>query len=69
MNQKRIQGSHSGTEEDYEVYWKAIVEGGVRPYIGKVFNWEELPAAHEALYKGTGPYGRMVINIGNTGRR
>lgn len=63
LNQKRIQGSHSGTPEDYYDYVKVIEEGGIKPHIGKKFSWQELPYAHQLLYEGKGAYGRMTIDI------
>lgn len=64
LNQKRIQGTHSGTREDYEAYVKAVVDGNLKPLISKTFEWNELAQAHQLLYEGKGSYGRMTINIG-----
>ena len=63
LDQKRIQGSHSATPSDYEGYIKIIEESGTKPYIGKVFEWEELAIAHQMLYEGKSADGRMVIEI------
>lgn len=65
LGQKRIQGSHSGTPEDYDAFARIVENSTIRPYIGKIFPWEELPLAHQMLYEGTAPDGKMIINIGN----
>lgn len=63
LDQKRIQGSHSASPKDYEGYIKIIEESGIRPYIGRTFQWDELPLAHQLLLDGKGSDGRMVLNI------
>ena len=63
LDQKRIQGSHSASPKDYEEYIKIIEKSGIKPYIGKIFRWDELPLAHQLLSEGKGSDGRMVLNI------
>lgn len=63
LSQKRIQGSHSGTPRDYEHFAKIIEKSGIRPFIGKSYDWNELALAHQMLYEGKGTSGRMTINI------
>ena len=63
--QKRIQGSHGGTEEDWVEFKKLIIEKDIHPYISKVYEWSELAKAHQDLYEGNSrSVGKFVIKIG-----
>ncbi len=63
LNQKRIQGCHAGTKEDYKGYIKAVEESEIHPLIGKIYRWDELAQAHQDLYEGKTNGGKIVINI------
>lgn len=63
LSQKRIQGSHSATPEDYKEYVKIIEGSGIRPFIGRHFEWSQLPEAHQLLMEGKAPTGKLVIDI------
>ncbi|MBQ8488785.1 MAG: zinc-binding dehydrogenase [Pseudobutyrivibrio sp.] len=63
LNQKRIQGCHAGTKEDYKGYIKAVEESNIHPLIGKIYNWNELPRAHQDLYEGNIGGGKIIIDI------
>ncbi|MBR1432003.1 crotonyl-CoA carboxylase/reductase [Ruminococcus sp.] len=63
LNQRRIQGSHAGTQKDAAEYIKLVEKYDIHPYIGKKYDWSELPKAHEdfakKVYKG-----KLVVRIG-----
>lgn len=64
LYQKRIQGSHSATPADYSGFIRVVENSGIKPYIGKVYDWEELAIAHQKMYEGNSVSGKMTINIG-----
>lgn len=63
LNQRRIQGSHAGTQKDAEEYIELIEKHDIHPYIGKIYNWSELPKAHMELENNI-YNGKLVIRIG-----
>lgn len=63
LGQKRIQGSHSATPEDYVGFVKFITENHITPHIGRVFKWSELPMAHQIVYEDRSAMGRMLVKI------
>ena len=66
LSQKRIQGCHAGTHEDYKGYIKAMEQSKIRPMISHIYSWNELPLAHENMRKGT-VSGKTLIEICPTG--
>ena len=62
LSQKRIQGCHAGTREDYQGYIEAVEQSRIRPMISNIYKWEELPQAHENLRKGN-ISGKSLIGI------
>lgn len=64
LSQKRIQGSHSATPEDYKEFVSIIESDNIKPYIGKVASWDELAAEHQLYSEGKGAPGRTVIKVG-----
>lgn len=64
LNQKRIQGSHAGTEKDFINLIKVIEQSNIKPYITKVFDYDQVAIAHQMIYKDEINSGKMVIRIG-----
>ena len=63
IGQKRIQGCHSGSEEDFIRYMDFMSEHGIKQPIGHVYSWSELPEAHQAAYEDRAFHGKSVIRI------
>ncbi len=63
LGQKRLQGSHSATPEDYDRFVDFIVKNNIRQPVGQVFSWDEIPLAHKLLHEDKGEAGRMVSKI------
>jgi len=62
--QKRIQGSHAGSPEECVDFLKLSEESRILPKIHKVYEWSELPKAHEDLADGDGISGKLAVLIG-----
>lgn len=62
MYQKRIQGSHGGSADDFRNYLKIKKQAGIKDVISKVYQWNELPLAHHELSKGVFN-GKAVVRI------
>lgn len=63
LGQKRLQGNHSATPEDYDRFVDFIVKNNIRQPVGQVFSWDEIPLAHKLLHEDKGAAGRMVVKI------
>ena len=63
LGQKRLQGSHSATPEDYDRFVDFILKNNIRQPVGQVFSWDEIPLAHKLLHEDKGAAGRMVVKI------
>lgn len=65
LMQKRIQGSHGGTQEEWEEFYQLIKKYDIRPYVSKVYEWDELAIAHQELYEGkNNMVGKLAIKVG-----
>jgi len=64
LEQKRIQGSHAGTRDDFFEFTDIVRKSNIKPLMYKEFPWEQLPQAHKMLCEGSEAYGRMTIKIG-----
>lgn len=67
VGQKRIQGCHAATGEDYERYVRFVSENGIHLPIGHVFNWSETALAHQLAYENRSYYGKNIIKIAEEG--
>lgn len=63
LNQKRIQGSHAGTLDDYEGYTEILERHQLHPHHLNIHNWEELPIVYQR-FSEKGIIGKSVIKIG-----
>ncbi|SHO52325.1 crotonyl-CoA carboxylase/reductase [Anaerocolumna xylanovorans] len=64
LNQKRLQGCHAGTKEDYQGYIRTLTQEGIKPVVSKVFEWKELPEAHQYLLEQKNFGGKFAVQIG-----
>jgi crotonyl-CoA carboxylase/reductase len=64
MRQKRVQGSHFANDEQSYAMNQLALEGHLDPCLSRAFSYEELPMAHQLMYKNEHPHGNMSILIG-----
>lgn len=64
LSQKRIQGCHAGTAEDLANMIELIKANHLKPFISKVYSYDEVAIAHQAMYDNKDAMGKMVIKIG-----
>ena len=62
MYQKRIQGSHGASEEDFRSYLEIKRKAGIKDLVSRVYEWNELPIAHRDLADGL-IMGKGVVRI------
>lgn len=63
MHQKRIQGSHFANFREVFEANKAVCLEKIRPILGKVFSWEDLPYAHKLMQENSLPPGLSVVQL------
>ena len=64
LSQKRIQGSHAGNANDAKGFLELSEKAEIVPEIGKVFEWNQLPEAHESMMNGS-VCGKYVVKVGD----
>lgn len=62
--QKRLQGSHGTNDEQAAAYNDLVRSGKVRPVLGEVITFEEIPEAHQRMGDGVEVYGNRVALVG-----
>lgn len=65
MRQKRFQGSHFANSAQCVAFNNLVVEGLVNPCLTRVFDFEDLPEAHQIMLDNRGLLGNFVIRIGS----
>jgi crotonyl-CoA carboxylase/reductase len=65
MNQKRIQGSHSASIKQANEANQLVLDGKIDPCLSQVFEWSELPQAHQLMYENAHKPGNMAVYIGS----
>lgn len=63
MYQKRIQGSHGGSAEDFKNYLAFQEKHGIKIPICKVYDWEHLPQAHQDMEENNEHVGKNIVRI------
>ena len=61
--QKRIQGSHCANDEQAVAFNDMVIAGQIEPCIGGVFSFDETAKAHQMMYEGVSPPGKMAILV------
>lgn len=61
--QKRIQGSHAGSAEDFRSYLELCRTHHLKPTVSRVYDWKELPAAHRDMERGKDLMGKFAVRI------
>ena len=61
--QKRIQGSHCANDEQAAAFNDMVIAGQIDPCLGAVFNFDDTARAHQMMYEGVNPPGKMAILV------
>jgi crotonyl-CoA carboxylase/reductase len=71
MRQKRIQGSHYANLKQAAEANALVMKGRITPCLGRVFEWQGIPAAHALMQRNAHPAGNMaaLVNARATGLR
>ena len=64
MRQKRFQGSHFANDDQADGLNRLVIEGKVDPCLSRVFEFAEIPQAHQLMYENRHPHGNMGILVG-----
>ncbi|WP_432402991.1 crotonyl-CoA carboxylase/reductase [Wukongibacter sp. M2B1] len=65
---KRLQGCHAATRQEAIDFIDIVSKTDITPSLSEVFNWEELPMAHNKIYENTHKGGNMIILVGSQNR-
>lgn len=63
MRQKRIQGSHFATLKQASEANRLVIDGRIDPCLSEVFEWKDLPLAHDKLHRNAHLPGNMAILV------
>jgi crotonyl-CoA carboxylase/reductase len=63
MRQKRIQGSHFASLNELYQANKFVEQKKFKPVISKVYEWNDLPQAHEDVLNNKVKYGNIVVKL------
>jgi crotonyl-CoA carboxylase/reductase len=61
--QKRIQGSHCANDEQAVAFNDMVIAGQIDTCLGAVFNFDDTARAHQMMYEGVNPSGKMAILV------
>lgn len=64
VRQKRLQGSHGTNDEQARAYNQLLIEGSIDPCLGRVYGFDEIPAAHYDMQHGVDVLGNRVALVG-----
>ena len=64
MRQKRFQGSHFANREECAALNNLVTQGLIQPCLSRIFNFNELPKAHQIMFENREPIGNFAIRIG-----
>ncbi|MEX2518061.1 MAG: crotonyl-CoA carboxylase/reductase [Paracoccaceae bacterium] len=63
MHQKRVQGSHFANLKQASAANKLMLERRLDPCMSEVFEWKDIPAAHEKMLKNEHKPGNMAVLV------
>ena len=64
MHQKRIQGSHFASMKQAAQANRLVMDGQIIPPVASIFEWDELPNAHQHLYRNLRGGANLVVRVG-----
>lgn len=65
MRQKRLQGSHFANHAQCVAFNELVLQGSVRPCLTRIFDFADLPEAHQIMFENREPLGNFAIRIGS----
>jgi crotonyl-CoA carboxylase/reductase len=65
MRQKRFQGSHFANLAQCRSFNKLVCQELVKPCLTRVFDFEDLPEAHQIMFENKELFGNFAIRIGS----
>ena len=63
MRQKRIQGSHFAHLKQASAANQLVIERRIDPCMSEVFPWDELPKAHDKMWRNVHKPGNMAVLV------
>jgi crotonyl-CoA carboxylase/reductase len=63
MRQKRLQGSHFCSLNEIRKLQNLVLENKITPLASKTYTWDNLPQAHEVMYKGEDYLGNLAVMV------
>jgi crotonyl-CoA carboxylase/reductase len=64
MRQKRIQGSHFAHLKQASAANQFVIDRRIDPCMSEVFPWEQIPLAHQKMWKNQHAPGNMAVIVG-----
>ncbi len=68
MKQKRFQGSHGASPEQFAAVNDLVRAGKIDPALRGVYPFEEIPAVHQMMIENRHPMGNTAVRVGCTPR-
>ena len=66
MRQKRLQGSHFANGVQSNQMNDLALVGRLDPCLSRAFTYDEIPVAHDLMYRNKHPHGNMAVLVGAT---
>jgi hypothetical protein len=66
MRQKRLQGSHFANAVQSNQMNQLALAGKLDPCLSQAFTYDEIPLAHDLMYRNKHPHGNMAVLVGAT---
>ena len=66
MRQKRLQGSHFANAVQANQMNQLALAGKLDPCLSQAFTYDEIPLAHDLMYRNKHPHGNMAVLVGAT---
>jgi crotonyl-CoA carboxylase/reductase len=66
MRQKRLQGSHFANDVQSNQMNELALAGLLDPCMSQAFTYDEIPLAHDLMYRNKHPHGNMAVLVGAT---
>jgi crotonyl-CoA carboxylase/reductase len=64
MQSKRLQGSHFGNSKHANAANELVIDGTIDPCMSEVFEWKNIPNAHEKMLNNEHKGGNMAVLVG-----
>ena len=64
MQSKRLQGSHFGNSKQASAANDLVIDGTLDPCMSELFEWKNIPDAHEKMMNNEHKGGNMAVLVG-----